>query len=330
MSSPCCAFPAAGSDVEPLAQPVPTDRLRAEIRSLGTLLAAQSGQSVYRFHGNECPALMAELGRVRELTFREEGEGTGRSRDLDRHDGYYTHLVAWDENAGELIGAYRLGATDEIGGTAGLADLYTASLFRIQPALFHTLGPSLELGRSFVRPAYQRSFVPLMLLWKAIGAYVAERPRYRYLFGPVTISNRYRQLSQAVLAAYLSAPHAQSPLARHVRPRRGACFSLPDGDRQWQALGENCTGIVELDRLIASLEPDGAGVPILLRQYWKLGASGLGLNRDAAFSDCLDVLCLVDLQQTPVRVLEKYMGRKGAARFLVYQRPPEPAAACSS
>lgn len=324
------AVPGLRPGQQPIAPAGVRSVLRSEIRSLGAPLASQREISVYRFEGERCPGLVAELGRVRELTFREEGEGTGCSRDLDRYDRNYTHLVAWNDMDEELVGAYRIGATDMIGDSLSGGGLYTESLFRFEPEFFRTLGPSLELGRSFVRPGYQRSFAPLLLLWRGIGALIAEQPRYRYLFGPVTISNRYREMSQAVLAAYLSTPSAQSSLARHVRPRRGAGFALDAAAEQCQALGRSCTGILELDRLVASLEPDGIGVPTLLRQYWKLGACGLGLNRDTAFGNCLDVLCLVDLQQTPVRTLEKYMGPQGAARFLAHHRKNTAAAPCSS
>src|SRR5256885_4994402 len=110
---------------------------------------------------------------LRELSFRAEGEGTGKSVDLDRYDDYYTHLFVWNKPQKEIVGAYRLARTVDILPEFGVDGLYTNTLFRFKDDFFDLLGPAIELGRSFVRPEYQRQYAPLLLLWKAIGRYVA-------------------------------------------------------------------------------------------------------------------------------------------------------------
>jgi len=155
-------------------------------------LVSGGGFRTVLFRADEAPAAMREIGRLREITFRAVGEGTGRGLDLDGFDPHYRHLVLWHEENSEIAGAYRLGATDEILPGRGPAGLYTTTLFRMSRRLLRELTPGLEMGRSFVRAEYQRSFQPLLQLWKGIGAFVVANPRYRLLFGPVSISASYR------------------------------------------------------------------------------------------------------------------------------------------
>ena len=213
------------------------------------------------------PNTLREIGRLREIAFRAAGEGTGRSLDLDRFDGHYQHLWIWNQKAREVVGAYRLMGTDR---AASPRDLYTSTLFRFRPGLLDNLYPALELGRSFVRPEYQRSYVALLLLWKGIGQYVAKNPRYRVLFGPVSISREYNSASRAVMVSYLRSRCANPKLAELVEPKR------PFHARRLRAcdlhlLGSLLANVDELSDVVADLEPDGKGVPVLLRQYLNVG-----------------------------------------------------------
>ncbi|HME73552.1 MAG TPA: GNAT family N-acetyltransferase, partial [Myxococcota bacterium] len=168
----------------------------------------------------QIPALLREIGRLREITFRSAGEGTGRELDLDVFDRTYEHLFVWDRQAGELVGAYRLAETEHLRPVFGAAGLYTHTLFELDDAFFAELGPAIELGRSFVRAEYQRSACALMLLWKGIGHLVLARPRVKMLFGAVSVSAGYSPAARALIAATLSYNHGDPLLAAHVRPRR--------------------------------------------------------------------------------------------------------------
>jgi len=172
------------------------------------------------------------------------------------------------------------------------------------------------MGRSFVRIEYQRSYQPLMLLWKGIGRYVAERPRYRHLFGPVSISGQYRSVSTRLIMEFLRQNGHWSDLAKRVHPRRPPRRPRWRERAEMEAFGRTIRSVDHLGSLVAELESDGKGVPVLLRQYLKLGAEILGFNVDPDFSDALDGLVLVDLTTTDPRILRKYMGADGLARFL--------------
>jgi hypothetical protein len=257
------------------------------------------------------PHTLRELGRLRELTFRAAGEGTGRSADIDLFDDYYDHLFAWNADKQEIVGAYRIGRTDVILRRFGRRGLYTSTLFEYSELFLKLLGPALELGRSFVRAEYQNGFSSLMLLWKGIAEYVGRHPEYCKLIGPVSISNDYRPLSRELFVGFLRERKfglLAPTLVRAKRPFRGR-FSLRSlgGGRSWD--------FEALSALVAGLEPDGKGTPVLLRQYLKLGGRMLGFNIDPEFGNALDCLVLVDLRKTDPRVLQKYMSGPAWERF---------------
>ncbi len=276
-------------------------------------LAESGSLKVYFARAPQIPYLLQELGRLREVTFREVGEGTGKATDIDLYDSYYLHLFIWNEESREVVGAYRLGLADEIVAKYGKKGFYSHSLFRYSKRLLKAINPAIELGRSFVRPEYQRSFAPLMLLWKGIGQFVANHPHYAVLFGPVSISNDYCSVSQQLLIDFLRANNYDSELSRHIRPRKPYRGKLRAVWRQAELAGIG--SIDDVSELVAIQESGEKGVPILIKQYLKLGGRLLGFNVDRDFNDCIDGLIMVDLRQTDERVLQKYMGRDGATAF---------------
>lgn len=277
--------------------------------SRNQLLTKAGDLEVYVAPAPAIPKVLEEIGRLREHTFRGVGEGTGKAVDLDRFDEDYLHLFAWKPATREVIGAYRLAGTDMI------RDLYTRTLFKYEDSFLDRIGPALELGRSFIRPEYQRGFAPLLALWKGIGAYVARNPQYRVLFGPVSISNQYQAISRELIVTFLekyaslqgwmSLISTRSPLRQ--RARSG---SLPAASLD----------VEDLSDIVSDLEPTRIGIPVLLRQYLRLGGKLLGFNVDPEFSDALDGLIVVDLTKTEPRLLERYLGKAEAAEFLKHQK----------
>ncbi len=301
---------------QPVAAAVDPELIEGDITDLpaDALLASAGELCVFEATAGQLGCVLPELGRLRELTFREVGEGSGKPCDLDVFDEHYLHLVLWDRRAKELVGSYRLGLTDQIVPPRGVRGLYTSTLFAFGPELLERLGPSIELGRSFVRPEYQANMASLMLLWKGIGQFVARRPHYRRMLGPVSISNDYRPLSRAAIVAYLTHPSRISPLASLVKPRLPFDLRKAAGADVLR-LVENVPDVDELNRLIQDIEPDGKGVPGLLRQYLKLGAKALAFNLDPEFNWCLDGLCVFDALQADRRTMRRYLGEEHIAGF---------------
>jgi putative hemolysin len=301
---------------EPLASAVSAEILQEEINQLpdDRCLAQNGDLAVYLGTAHELPHLLHEVGRLRELTFRQVGEGTGKSVDLDRFDDYYWHLLLWNNAKRELVGAYRAGKTAEILAKHGVNGLYTSTLFRYDEKLFEKLGPALELGRSFIRPEYQRQYAPLLLLWKGIAGLIAKHPEIPVLFGAVSISNDYNKTSREMIYRFFEARIQEDELAAFIEPRRP--FRTPV-IRRWdcRSIGRSLRDLDELSEPIVDVEADGKGLPILLRQYAKIGGKLLGFNVDRKFSNVLDGLVVVDLRQTEPTVLDRYMGRASAAAF---------------
>jgi putative hemolysin len=304
-----------GTEAAAVIDEVPPAAVAAEVDALpeDQRLIDRGRFHVYCARTGQIPRALQEIGRLRELTFRAVGEGTGRCADIDLFDAFYLHLFVWDAHAGAIAGAYRLGLVDEILARHGKRGLYTHSLFKYRPGVLEALGPAIELGRSFVRAEYQRSFAPLMLLWAGIGRFVERSPQYAVLFGPVSISARYAPASRRLLVEYLWAHRAHPRLAGEVRPRRPFRAGARTGPLS--AAPAAPESLDELSRQIAQIEPDGKGVPVLLRQYLQLGGRVVGFNLDPDFADALDGLILVDLREVEEAVLTRYMGERGAAAF---------------
>jgi putative hemolysin len=301
---------------QPIAPAEPAELLAAELSRLAAdrCLAQNGDLTVYLAKANETPRTLQELGRLREVTFRLAGEGTGKRRDLDRFDRYYWHVLLWNKSKQELVGAYRAGNTAEIVAEHGVSGLYTSTCFRYDARLFEKLGPALELGRSFVRPEYQRQYAPLLLLWKGIARLLATHAETPVLFGAVSISNDYNKASREMIYRFFEARIQKDELAGMIEPRRPF---RPARMRPWdcRAMCHALRDLEELSQPITDVETDGKGLPILLRQYAKIGGKLLGFNVDRKFSNVLDGLIVVDLRKTAPAVLERYMGREAAVEF---------------
>ena len=306
---------------EPIAPAVPAADVAAEIACLppGRLLGRSGDLEVYVSRAIHIPNVLHELGRLREITFRAAGEGTGKQLDIDEFDRHYLHLFLWNARSSELVGAYRLAATDVVRRRQGLRGLYTATLFRFGEPFLDRLGPALELGRSFVREEYQRGFTPLLLLWKGIGAFVARNPQYKILFGPVSISNQYQAVSRELMISFLEKYALLRDWAGLVRNRHALCERFLKGANR-PALPNSGFDIDDLSELVSDIEQKQTAVPILLRQYLKLGGKLLGFNVDPKFANALDGLILVDLTKTDPKLLERYLGKSEAKSFLEFQK----------
>ena len=312
-------------DDAPNARPVvaatPRQTLVDEVTDLPAeqRLLAQGEFDVFYMYGPQAPGLMREIGRLRELTFRDVGEGTGLETDIDRFDDYYIQLVVWNREKHDIVGGYRLGPTDEILPNYGKDGLYTATLFKFRKNLLQQIDPALELGRSWVASDYQRSYAPLMLLWKGIGAYLVKNPRYRRLFGPVSISAEYSSMSKHLLTAFLTLHKFLPDLAKLVSPRNPMKRKeVRQFDRR--AFSTVAGSLEEANDLVSELEADGKPIPILLRQYLKLNGQLMGFNVDPDFGNVLDGLILIDVPSIDPRVMKKYLGQETGEAYLQYHQ----------
>jgi len=299
-----------------VAAPKPKSEILKDYRSIPSsqFLYEQGDYQVFYTYGYQTPNILHEIGRQREITFRAVNEGTGKEIDLDRFDKTYIHLTAWDKSVNKIIGAYRLGPSDILLNKFGRNGLYTSTLFKINKSFFKEVFPALEMGRSFITKDYQKNFKSLFLLWRGIGEYVFRNPRFRYLFGPVSISVNYTAASQKMIVDYLTDKHHNKHLAKKVRPRNFHKDQLQIS----KLMNKKIDQFSELDQMISDIETENKGVPILIKQYLKLGAEFIRFNRDEDFNNTLDGLIVVDLCKTPEKELQKYFGKESAASYKTY------------
>lgn len=286
---------------------LPEDRkeLARAIRQCEHLGETGDGKSIYLYQHTHCSPIMREIGRLREVAFRAVGEGTNKRRDIDQYDSHYFHLVLWDDNDLEIAGAYRFADAELLSQPDHPTGLYSATLFNYDGENQNLFAEGLELGRSFVQPRYwgKRS---LDYLWFGIGAFLSRYPKYRYLFGAVSLSNAYPQPAKDLLVQFYRT---------HFPPRFGQATSkLPyqvSADALHTFSGENYKKeFSELKHLLANM---GVNVPTLYKQYSEIcekeGVAFLDFNVDPDFADCIDGLVVVDLNSLTEKKRKRYLSQ---------------------
>ncbi|MEI7899197.1 MAG: lysophospholipid acyltransferase family protein [bacterium] len=305
--------------LDPIIAPVPAEILTREIARLpSTCKLIEAGDfEVYIAAAHQIPSCLREIGRLREATFRAVGEGTGNAIDLDAFDDYYSHLFMWNTARQEIVGSYRLGLTDKILAEYGVYGLYTRTLFKFDERLMEKIPPAIEMGRSFIRAEYQKAYTSLFLLWRGISAFIGRNPHYRVLFGPVSITNEYREASRYMILASMRQTCMADALTHLVKPR----FPPKPPKRSEWCLKEYREYLNDIDQVagyVAEIEPDGKDIPVLLRQYLKLSGKLLAFNVDPEFSSVVDGLIMVDLSQSSPKTLRRYMGNEVAEAYFKY------------
>ncbi len=285
---------------EPVIAPLPGQLLREEyerIRSEYELFSTRN-YSVVCAPTRVIPNLINEIGRLREQTFREVGEGTNKSSDIDEYDLYYNHLFIWDNDADRVVGSYRIGKGREIANIYGIRGFYINSLFKIRNNFLPVLKESLELGRSFIIKDYQKKAMPLFLLWKGIMVFLLRNQEYRYLIGPVSISNDFTKLSKNLIVGFIKAYFFDEKMGRSIIPKKKYVVRYDKVVDQKIFIDVADHDINKIERIIMNIEP-GYRIPVLLRKYLEINGRIIGFNIDPKFNDCLDGLLILDLYKIP-------------------------------
>ena len=321
-SSPVSSFPKfflgrKNKSHEPLVLPVNKEMLQSEVAALpaSSLLAAKGDFKIYGCLASQAPSVMREIARLREKTFRKAGEGTGYPLDSDRYDEWYHQIFAWDSQNQKIAGGYRLGVTEEIIGHKGKPGMYAASEFSLKRGFYSSLGKSIEVGRSFITEEYQRRFSLLGLIWKAIGEFMNRHPDHFVLYGPVSISADYTNLSRNLLVRFLRTNRWSAEIARRTKAKNPFKLKqLSPALANW--VKQEGRTLDDISAVISGVEPDGKGVPVLVKHYLKLRGSFVGFAVDPDFSNALDGLIVVDIRNMEDRQLLQYFGESGKQRII--------------
>jgi putative hemolysin len=302
----------APREMAPIDSPVAPELLQAELDSLNPeehLLYTHSstGLQIYTALGRDIPNLLKEIGVQREITFRAVGEGSGTACDTDEYDLFYDHLIMWDPAEHRIAGAYRMGRTDEIVKSRGVTGIYNSEFFSLGNEFVNHVKNGLEMGRAFITAPYQKHPASLDTLWMGIGRFVMKYPQYRLLYGTVSVSSDYSVRSRALIYEYLKCHCMNKKLAEHVEAK-----TPPSG---MNLLSEDArllpTGLADLrllSAMVSDMEDDGRSIPVLLRQYLRLGGEMVSFNVDDEFGSTFDCLVLVDLTKAPDRLMTRYCG----------------------
>lgn len=287
---------------EKLVAPVPGHIIDQEFQKLAAnKVKSQAEFDLYMVLAEDIPMAMQEIGRLREQTFREVGEGTLKATDIDEYDLYYHHLILYDREAKRIAGAYRLVNGKVLFEQLGKRGFYTHTLFKMKSPFAQVLSNSAELGRSFIVQDYQNKRLPLFMLWQGILDSV-QKFGCRYVIGPVSISNNYTRKSQWLMVEFIKQNHFNETMANWVKPRNKFKLSRPPSEIK-NMLSFAKSDMQLLDKIIKDIETSNQAVPVLVKKYIKQNAKMIAFNLDPAFNNTLDGLMVLDLNEMPTNSL---------------------------
>ena len=285
------------------------DRIIEEVNVLreenGRLLKSKNYE-VFFAQSKQIPNLKFEIGRLREITFREVGEGTNESIDLDKFDGYYHHLFLWDNDAKKVVGAYRMGLGKDIYKKYGIEGFYVHTLFKFEPELYSMMENSIEMGRAFIIKEYQQKPMPLFLLWKGIVHITLRHPEYKYLIGGVSISNQFSNFSKSLMIEFMKSHYYDPYIAQYIHPKKEYKVKLKDADKDFVFDASNAD-MNKFDKIIDEIEPGALRIPVLIKKYVKQNARLVAFNVDPKFNNSVDGLMYIRVADIPDSTVKPVM-----------------------
>ena len=292
--------------MEPIMDPVDPAVVKAELESIPERILFECGDyRCYFTRPDDIPGVMTEIARLREVTFRTVGEGSGKAKDTDIYDTYYKHLILWNIPNGEIAGAYRVGVGKEV--LQRPEGFYTASLFAFREGLKPYLPKALELGRSFITPRYRKEVLPLKLLLSGILTAGANCEGAEYTMGPVSVSSDFPTFYKSLILRYFLKNHSMENAENVVAPKTPF---TPDFLRvNPDALLSGCKSVEDLDRLLQYLSSGTLRLPVLFRKYACLGAKYVAFNIDKDFNtlDAFIILWLGDMPENSFNSFAKFL-----------------------
>ncbi|WP_394420362.1 GNAT family N-acyltransferase [Tenacibaculum mesophilum] len=276
------------------------------LREKGSRLLQSKNYEVFFASAKEIPNILHEIGRLREITFREVGEGTNKPIDLDRFDKYYHHLFLWDDQQNRLVGAYRMGLGKDIFKKHGINGFYIQTLFRIEPELYPMMEKTIEMGRAFIIKEYQQKPMPLFLLWKGIVHVTLRYPEHKYLMGGVSISNQFSEFSKSLMIEFMKSHYYDPYVAQYIHPKKEFKVKLKDADKDF-VFDATEADMQKFDKIIDELEPGELRIPVLIKKYVKQNARLVAFNVDPKFNNAIDGLMYIKVADIPESTVKPVM-----------------------
>lgn len=289
--------------------PIKSEDMEAEVvrlREDNCRLLKSKNYEVFLSPSYKIPNILKEIGRLREITFREVGEGTNQATDLDSFDEYYHHLFLWDDDTKCLAGAYRMGLGSRIFAKYGITGFYLHDLFRFEPELYKMMSESIEMGRAFIIKEYQQKPMPLFLLWKGIVHTTLRYPEHKYLIGGVSISNQFSNFSKSLMIEFMKSNYYDPYVAQYIKPKKEFKVKLKDADKDF-IFDETEADLNKFDKIIDEVEPGDLRLPVLIKKYIKQNAKVVAFNVDPLFNNSVDGLMYIRIADLPESTVKPVM-----------------------
>lgn len=278
---------------KPIIEAVPKVELEKEVNTLGNYISSKNEFQLYCFKGENCPNILREIGRLREITFRAVNEGSGNEIDLDSHDKYFEHLFIWDNEKSNIVGAYRLGFGPDLKKNEGYSSILF-EFYKKNPVTQDLVDCSLLMGRAFVAAEYQAKPFPLFMLWEGIKTLVNQRQDIQYILGQTSLPSTFQKFSIQLIISYLLKHHSNLELSQHLKPYHKYRF-IPNPVIQKWVLQSSAGDIKRMDSIVECIENNGTKTPMLFRRYIEQGAKCIGVNIDPDFQNSIDILMLTKI-----------------------------------
>jgi hypothetical protein len=261
--------------------PLPKEQIIAELTPNKMLRKTnKGGNEIYVISHHDSPAIMHEIGRLREITFRDAGGGTGKETDIDNFDiaDYsYKQLIVWDPDAREILGGYRYIICSEAPlDENGEIQMATSRLFNLSERFVKEFLPhTLELGRSFVQPAYQSSkagakaLFALDNLWDGLGALTVDHSEIKYFFGKVTMYQHFHSQARNMIQFFFKKYFRDKE--KLVYPKNPVEFDYDENEMNAIFTGNDYKDDYRI--LVKSVRQFGENVPPLINAYMNLSPS---------------------------------------------------------
>lgn len=276
------------------------------LRAADARLLVSKNYEVFFANAKQIPNILHEIGRLREITFREVGEGTNKSLDLDKYDKYYYHMFLWDSSTNRVAGAYRMGLGKEIYKRYGINGFYIQTLFRIEPELYPMMESTIEMGRAFIIKEYQQKPMPLFLLWKGIVHVTLRYPEHKYLMGGVSISNQFSEFSKSLMIEFMKSHYYDPYVAQYIHPKKEFKVKLKDADKDF-VFDAAAADMNKFDKVIDEIEPGALRIPVLIKKYVKQNAKIIAFNVDPKFNNAVDGLMYIKIVDIPDSTVKPVM-----------------------
>jgi putative hemolysin len=278
----------------------------AFLRENGDRMMESKNYEVFFATAQKIPNILHEIGRLREITFREVGEGTNKSIDLDDFDQDYHHLFLWDSLNNKMVGAYRMGLGVDIYKKYGIEGFYVQTLFRFEPEMYNMMSKTIDIGRAFIVKEYQQKPMPLFFLWKGIVHVTLRYPEHEYLTGGVSISNQFSNFSKSLMIEFMKSHYYDPYIAQYIHPKKEYKVKLKDADREF-VFDATQADLNKFDRVIDELEPGNLRMPVLIKKYIKQNAKLVAFNVDPKFNNAIDGLIFLKISDIPESTVRPVM-----------------------